>query len=258
MTVVMVGLVLAALASCDLLPDTAFPPGGGEKIDALPQYRLWWSLVEQCSFRRRRMDVEWYTTNGRLIQYDGALASGAFRSWPDRIALVFPQRGPTARHEMLHALLQQGGHPLDKFAGDCDGFVNFTPPETYGVSDEDALSATTMHADSVLTVTVSTVPAIPAVSQFGGFFAFVVTATNRTSRNVWVQTSTREPVYAQYADELGLRILQTPAPVSRVFFRPGQTRRVLIDAEIRRGGSYVLNAGYGRARAQPSTLVLRP
>lgn len=256
--VALTGLAVALLASCDLLPDSAFPPGGGEKIDELPQYRLWWSLVEQCSYRRRRMDVEWFTTNGRLIDYDGVLAAGAFRSWPDRIALVYPERGPTARHEMLHALLQQGGHPLDKFAGDCDGFVNFTPPEGYGVSDEESASAVTMPADSALTVTVSTVPTVPKRSLYGGSFVFVVTATNRTNRNVWVRTAAREPVYAQYVDELGLRILSVPAPISRVFFRAGQTRRVVIDAEIRRTGNYVLNAGYGRARAPVSTLVLQP
>ncbi|MBC8087463.1 MAG: hypothetical protein H7Z40_09360 [Phycisphaerae bacterium] len=136
--------------------------------------------------------------------------------------------------------------------------MNFTPPEGYGVSDEQAAIAITMPADSVLTVSVTTVPATPKLSLYGGSFVFVIAATNRTSRNVWVRTAAREPVYAQYADELGLRILNIPAPISRVFFRPGQTRRVVIDAEIRRTGNFVLNAGYGRARAPVSTLVLQP
>jgi hypothetical protein len=245
----LVGCGSVSLAFCNLLPDTAFPPGGGERIDPLPQYSLWWSLVEQCSLRRRRMDVEFYTTNGRLIDYRGVQAAGAFRSWPDRIALVYPQRGPTARHEMLHALLQQGGHPLDKFAGDCDGFVNFSPPEGYGATEEEKLSAVTMHADSVLEVSVATVPAVPQLSLYGGHFVFVITATNKSNRNVWIPTRQQEPIFAQYTDELGVRNLPVYAAVPRVFFRPGQTRRVIIDAEIRRTGSFVLSAGYGRAAA---------
>lgn len=244
------------LASCELLPDSAFPPGGGDRIDELPQYRLWWSLVEQCSFRRRRMDVKWYTTNGRLMDYEGQLAAGAFRSWPDRIALVYPDRGPTARHEMLHALLQEGGHPLEKFAGDCDGFVNFTAPEGYGGNDEELAAAITMNADSVLSVTMTTAPAVPRLSQFGGHFVFVITATNKTKRNVWVPTTFEDKVYARFTDSVGFRNLPVSLPPRRVFFRAGQTRRVVIDAQIRSTGNFVLNAGYGRAKAAPQTLVL--
>jgi hypothetical protein len=225
-------------------------------MSELPQYRLWWALVEQCSGRRRRMDVKWYTTNGRLLQYDDVLASGAFRPWPDRIALVYPDRGPTARHEMLHAMLQEKGHPLEKFAGDCDGFVNFTPPEGYGVSAEEQAAAVTMPADSVLTVTASTAPAIPRVSEYGGNFVYVITATNRTNRNVWVPSTDREPIYARYSDSLGLRNTPVFLNVPRMFFRPGQTRRVIIDAQIRKTGNYLLSAGYGRAKAVPTTLVL--
>lgn len=248
------GMTLAAGSACDLLPDSQFPPGGGQRINELPQYRLWWSLVEQCSLRRRRMDVTWYSTDGMLIKYDQVWALGAYRSWPDRIALAFPERGPTARHEMLHAILEQGGHPLEKFAGDCDGFVNFDPPDGYGGTEEEQRNAVQMRADSALLVSTTTVPAVPQLSQFGGHFAIILTVTNASKRNVWVPITL--PIFAQYTDSLGLLDANFNRPPSRVFFRAGQTRRVLLDAQIRKTGNYVLTASYGRARAKPVTLQL--
>lgn len=200
------------------------------------------------------MDVTWYSTDGLLIKYEDHWALGAYRQWPDRIALAYPDRGPTARHEMLHAILERGGHPLEKFAGDCDGFVNFDPPEGYGGTEEEQRTAVTMRADSALTVSAATVPAVPQLSQYGGHFAIILTVTNNSKRNVWVPIT--QPIFAQYTDSLGLLHANFNRTPTRVFFRAGQTRRVLLDAQIRKTGNYTLSASYGRARAKEVTLRL--
>ncbi|MEO7999877.1 MAG: hypothetical protein ABI852_20655 [Gemmatimonadaceae bacterium] len=245
------------LASCSLWPDGEFPPGGADRIDERPEYLMWWKLVESCAHVRRKMDVEWYSTNGRLIDYGDVVASGIYRPWPDRIALVDPKNGPVARHEMLHALLQEDGHPLDRFAGDCDGFVNFSPPDAYGISAKEMAEAATVRADSALTVSVTTYPEHPSLTEFGGKFVFVITATNRTGRSVWAATQTRT-VYAQYRDGGSFRYQSELLPFSNVFFRPGQSRLVIVDAAVFATGTFDVVAGYGRAQSISKKLIMQP
>lgn len=245
------------VTSCSLWPDGEFPPGGAERISERPEYLMWWKLVETCAHVRKKMEVEWYSTNGRYIDYGDVLARGVYRPWPDRIALVDPTNGAVARHEMLHALLQEDGHPLEKFAGECDGFVNFTPPDSYGTSAKELAEAVTVRADSALTVSVSTYPEKPSLTQFGGNFVFVVTATNRTGRPVWAATQTRT-VYAQYRDGGSFRYRAEILPFANVFFRPGQSRVVLIDATVFATGTFDVVAGYGRAQSTSKALTMQP
>jgi hypothetical protein len=222
-------------------------------MSALPQYLLWWKLVEECSHKRRSMDIQWFTTNGVLMNYESSTAVGAYRPWPDRIALAYPDNGPIVRHEMLHALLERDGHPLNQFAGSCNGFVNFEPPQDFGVSAAELASAATLPADSALTVSLSTFPAVPSLSLFGGHFVFVVTATNTLAHSVVIPHP--GAAYVQFADSAyayGAAYNTT----SRVFFRAGQSRRVIIDAHIAKAGAYLLQAAYAHAKSPLTTVVV--
>ena len=249
---------VALTGSCSLWPDGEFPPGGADRIAERPEYLMWWKLVEECSGRRRRMDVEWYSTNGRLIEHGDVWASGLFRPYPDRIALVDPSKGPVARHEMLHAILERDGHPLDAFAGACAGVVDFVVPPYYGVPAKEIGVAPVMRTDSALSIVVTTSPAVPSLSTYGGHYVFVAELTNRTGKYVRVTPGTDPSLFVQYADSVGVRrVNYRLTNDDYVYFAPGQTRRVILDATVYKTGSYDAIAGYGRARSPSVKLVLQ-
>lgn len=253
-------LCLAALAgSCELWPDGEFPPGGAERIAERPEYVLWWKLVEDCAGRRRRMNVQWYSTNGELIQSGDALAAGLFRPYPDRIALIDPSDGPVARHEMLHAILERDGHPLDFFAARCGGIVDFKPPANFGTSEADQATAVPTPIDSALRISIRTIPETPSQSLFGGKFVFVAEMTNRTNKYVRVTPGPDPELFVQYVDSVRVRrVASIVSPDRFLYFAPGQTRRVILDATVFNPGSYNAIAGYGRARSATTRLVLHP
>ncbi|MGV3710915.1 MAG: hypothetical protein ACO1Q7_18980 [Gemmatimonas sp.] len=248
----------AGLGACALWPDGPFPPKGGERIAERPEYLLWWKLVEDCSGRRRRMDVQWYSTNGQLIEHGDVLAAGLFRPYPDRIALVDPSNGPVARHEMLHAILERSGHPLPQYAGTCAGIVDFDGPIAYGLADVEIQSAVPMRSDSAVTLSVRTIPESPSQAAFGGKFVFLVEVKNRTNKYVMVDQFLNRNVTVQFADSSGLNMYsQRLSSHGLVYFAPGQTRRVIVDSKIGRTGPVNVTVSYGRARSDPVRVVFQ-
>lgn len=250
--------LLTATGACSLWPDGPFPPQGGERIAERPEYLLWWKLVEDCSGRRRRMDVQWYTTNGQIILHEDKQAAGLFRPYPDRIALVDPTNGHVARHEMLHAILERSGHPLLQFAGTCSGIVDFNGPVSYGLTEAETRSAVPMRSDSAVAVTVRTIPESPSLATFGGKYVFLVELTNKTDKFVMVDQFSNRIVTVQFSDSAGLHIFsQRVSPHSVLYLRPRQTRRVLVDSKVGRTGPVNLTVTYGRARSELTRVVFQ-
>lgn len=85
-------------------------------------YRTWFAQVESCSGRRGNFDgIEWSVREEPKIGRDGKPVVGHI-DFPNRIwlARAYLEHEGIVKHEMLHYLLQHGGHPAPPF-GVCTG-----------------------------------------------------------------------------------------------------------------------------------------
>jgi ABC-type sugar transport system substrate-binding protein len=117
-------LALAACAASD-----AFLPAGAVPFTPPPTYRLWWRAVEQCSGLTGRFEaVAWFVVpDGQPLLDPAARQVRALWVRQGNRVILQAQDTATARtpqHEMLHALLQQGGHPTEYFVTRCALGVN--------------------------------------------------------------------------------------------------------------------------------------
>jgi hypothetical protein len=142
--------------------------------------------------------ITWYVVpNTEVVPYPGLTDVEAYWALAgNRIVLAGNSAldGGGVRHEMLHALLRQGGHPRSAFLVACGGVVECNkeciadagPPPPF---DPSALHVT--ENDLELAITVA--PAHPSAAVDSGFFTLTVRATNPASVPVIVQLSGRGP-----------------------------------------------------------------
>ena len=249
--------ILPTVLGCADLTASPFPEDTLQPFTAPAKYALWWKQVEACSGRRGDLALmRWYRPrDGSPIFPLKENVSGYWWSEGNRIAVRNPDDGRVVRHEMLHALLHDGEHPLEMFAGKCDGIVAYEAPEGYGASPSERLTAVTVAAESALVVTVSTNPAIPSASSNGGAFALVVTATNRLSKPVWISVST-VLVGAYYdGEDFGTGVFTT---AKRILFLPGQSRRVYVDWESMESGLIRVWGTFCHVPSSVTTLSVEP
>ena len=120
-------LALCLIAACDFHPlasGDADPANPLERYatvefspDTLPYYREWWSDMERCSgLTGEFVAVRWFMLRDSLaltFQSAGRAAAATWVQESNAILLtqvrLFDQH--IVSHEMLHALLQQRGHP---------------------------------------------------------------------------------------------------------------------------------------------------
>ncbi len=94
------------------------------EVPTLELYSEWWRKTEECSGRAGDMSkVTFYAVdapNG-AIGLNKTLAHGWWVRQGNRIYLPANALGEEwlVRHEMLHALLQRGSHPTNKFVEAC-------------------------------------------------------------------------------------------------------------------------------------------
>ncbi|MBC7895821.1 MAG: hypothetical protein H7066_10415 [Cytophagaceae bacterium] len=90
-------------------------------------YRTWWKMVEACSGLRGAFDdVHWYRAS--VVELQEREGNGTLAYWEERgNRIVLSDNvvdfGRGVRHEMLHALVRQRGHPRELFAERCAGVV---------------------------------------------------------------------------------------------------------------------------------------
>ena len=234
--------------SCDLFSTAPDLPDSATPFAAAPVYAFWWSLVERCSGRTANLSgVNWFVAPEVYIRgrhYDGYW-------WQDGNRILLAEssvlRGPTVRHEMLHALLQDGDHPPEYFGSRCGGEVDCldciesdfgaTPAER-----EQAIDVT----PSVLQVSVDAAWPDPALGVDPGQLAIVVTARNPSSQPLWVRLPT--------SVTFGYQISGTEAHSARewtterrYFFRPGQERRMVSDVYLCGPGTYSVRGYFSEA-----------
>lgn len=248
----------AFVAACDRIVDPALPSTAASFTPPLV-YDKWWSMVESCSGVSRPLaNVAWVGIPGSTFQLKGQFVTGYWTAASNRIVLADSARldGSVVRHEMLHALIRQSGHPRSAFLEKCAGLVTCSREcvEDAGPASSDYVGYPAVSLDSIET-SIQILPNPPTLGVDGGVFSIVVSARNRTSHPVKLTLPLVNGVpVAPFSFEI--RGLGTPSPRIAGFldisdptvttFSAGETKRQYFDFNI---GSVVRNrtvapAGY--------------
>jgi len=110
--------ILGVMAACT---DMAAPIDG-VRLDITAEYRQWWGELEACSGLQGNIDnVRFYSVPSLSGGVVGRIWYGG--SPLIEIVSVNPQAwthvGWAVKHEMMHALLNRSGHPVEYFDGRC-------------------------------------------------------------------------------------------------------------------------------------------
>jgi hypothetical protein len=194
-------ILLCGAASCGLEVSSDFPPAAIPF--ATPQlYLAWWQIVEECSGKRRPLDaVRWYQVRPGELTIRGESAAGAWFVSGNRIVLSswVLREGGLVRHEMLHAILETGSHPAEYFERKCGAEVACSG----GCGER---------------------PVLPDGNVFVSTGEF---GESQCSIGVMIE-STDDPRWAKW--ECGWL---EPANDGRIYFAPGETRRLVFDFDVR-------------------------
>jgi hypothetical protein len=281
MTALRRSLLLLSLAACE--SPTALPPGA---VPFTPPavYRQWWALTEACSGLHGSFDaVQWYVLpNASTVQLDdGTVANAAWEGNGNRIILTGQldglYAGDLVRHEMLHALLQAGGHPRDAFIGRCGGIVVCTTGCDAGPAAAPAPDPNAIPVDPTalkIGVEVTTTPATSP--DWEPYVMMVVTARNPSTHpwQVLLPPSGDAGAPGSFSynlesktrgDEVWYDMRADAPEVTR--FAAGETKRFIFDFWVRSvtsrydvaPGTWTFRGAYGDVWApSPPTLTLVP
>jgi hypothetical protein len=266
--------ILALTGACVVLTEPAFPVDA-VRISAPARFAAWWKVTEACSgLTGDFASVGWYVVPSERVTVAGNQFDGY--TWTDGGARIVLARtmvteGELVRHEMLHVLLQRGGHPAAFFRERCGDIVACVP----GCSEEAGAYRQPTHADPIIDPTALTrgatiTPTSVSLSRDSGWMSIVVAARNDRPYPVWV----RLPPSPELGDDARERFwIESPAFGrygefdSREFFPfgPGQTRRIVIDKKAYvpgwsdiKVGHYTFTAGFSSARTGPISFEVVP
>ncbi|HZI29997.1 MAG TPA: hypothetical protein VFD64_17630 [Gemmatimonadaceae bacterium] len=218
-----------------------------------PEFRVWWEVLESCSGRREPFDaVKWFQTGELAIRGEAAL--GAWFSTGNRIALLGEDTffGPLVRHEMLHAIIQNGDHPSEYFESRCGDVVacGRDCPSAKVPSMPTRLSAADVELD------VQVFPRLPSLAGHKGRMSFLLSVRNMSDRNGYLLQQ-EHPFSQCPAGILASSVKNPDRYFLRCeyigglyglprFFAAGETRSVVIDVDVKN-----LGPGEGPFFAEP-------
>lgn len=184
-------IALTCIAGCRSLVDPRLPPNA-QLMAAPAVYSTWWAMTEACSGRSGALaSVRWYIVTGAAT-VPLAASDNIFGYWSkasNSIVLAGQSEfdGPSVRHEMLHALLQDGHHVRSAFVVGCGGTVDCGDQcIAEGGAPSLVDSSTVTIPPGGLQVGVDVTPSVPSESSNDGFFAVMVSATNPSDMPVRV------------------------------------------------------------------------
>jgi hypothetical protein len=263
------------LTFCDnpVATDPPLPPDA-EQFSPPAIYSTWWNMTQACSELTGSLGaVTWFKTSEALGNTGhGEPVVGYWSSVSNRIVLMnsFVLDGAAVRHEMLHALLRQAGHPRNQFLGKCAGTV---PCQEACVRDAGPFpqppeSPIHIGGDS-LDLAVSIDPTTPD-SANGGFFAITVVAHNRSAHwaTVTPSVSSTDTLRTFSFDVSGpngaVAGRDTYFDPSQRIFAPGETKRAVFDFRIGDGafvqqlpnGNYVARGGFSDYSSADNPFVI--
>ena len=268
-------LLLIATLGCE--PHLVDPPlpAAATRFDAPAVYSAWWNLTQACSGITAPLGaITWYVVPGEVVpppEADLQNVAGYWSKASNRIVLASAVKlnGEIVRHEMLHALSRQPGHPRDLFLGKCDGVVHCASECIKDGGPAPSIQLTARHIPpESLQVTVDVEPGTPSVVQNDGFFAVWVTATNARDEPVVVDLPIHSLATFFYAltrpDSSSVQVQQTLREPADLQFAARQRKQHLFDVRAAAGtlpsfppGSYTAIGWFGVASAQKS-FVLNP
>lgn len=266
-------LLTLALSGCDFITDPAFP-GEAEPFSPPAVYKTWWEMTKSCAGLSLPFeDIQWFVIpESNHFIFGGDAAGGAW--FRDRKAIVLVSdgilEGQLVRHEMLHALLQDGGHPRAEFLNLCAGVVSCVGTCIRDAGPAPQVRSSIPHVSpNFLELAVSVQPATPRVSILDGYFNVTVRARNPAATAVLVDLppsgdagSPASFSYRLFGPRGGFFYSHRAEDVSVRLFQPGETKIMVYDffagGEIRDGrlptGEYSLEVAYGD-RWLPRTLI---
>ena len=271
---VLVGSV--GINSCDRLVDPPLPEDA-EVFTPPAVFATWWQMTEACSGLTGSLSaVTWYKTNEVLR--DPRTGDGLVGYWSapgNRIVMssLFIRDGAAVRHEMLHALIRQPGHPRSQFLGKCGGTVScasacVADAGAYPIPPETPISVGSESID----ITVDIVPQNPTSAQDDGFFTITVAVRNLSPHWATIAPLSSGPgdfetfrfeVSGPSGGMTGAEIGEDP---SQKIFAPGETKRHVFDFVIGDdafgrqlpAGDYVVRGGYSPYWSQQRAFSVGP
>ena len=252
-------LLLFLLGACGEPTAPAYPAAARPLAHRPIQYATWWSMTEACSGLQGNLDaVSWYavpedTLGGFAL--DGSEYDGYWVRAGDRIYLASNavNRGSVVRHEMLHALLQNGGHPVEYFVTRCGALAPCGSACGLHEADRGVPADARQIPTESLAVNISLAPAgAPAESIDSGWVTITVTATNARPEPVWVAA---DPSW-------GYVFAKTPGTYAgasdpRWAFLAGESRSLAFDVQLPANWTPgTLWGTFGHAFSAPRVVVL--
>ena len=266
-------VALCAAAACDWAG--AFLPADAERLDPPAVFARWWAMTEACSGRTGDLnDVRWYRVPGSTVEVDGRKVAGFWGSRGNRIVLPDERidEGDVVRHEMLHALLQQAGHPREDFLEKCAPLVacagtcvSDAGPWRAPVADYQVVSPEGLVVDSRAEL-------LAREADGQRWVAVWITVRNPGTRAVRISATGEpgRPPSTFAIDVRGptgtLRSNDFADDMSSLFFRANETRTRLFELRVASTltgtrippGVHLLAGGYARRWSTYDTVVVAP
>lgn len=270
-------LSVSGITACDRLVDPPLPVDA-RQISPPAVYSTWWDMTRACSGLPGPLSaISWYVSDEALRDpKTGETLLAYWSAASNRVVInsLYVREGSIVRHEMLHALLRNGGHPRRQFLGNCAGTVVCEGGcvEEAGPFPQPPEKPISVTGDS-LEITVALAPVKPTTAHDGGFFAMTVSARNRTRRWVTVIPGLQSSgmVRSFFFDVAGPKGGLTggnsvASDPSDWIFAPGETKKTIFDFAIGNSlgsrqlppGEYTIRGGYDDYWTPPAIVTIGP
>jgi hypothetical protein len=218
-------------------------PADAEQFAPPVVYTTWWNMTRACSGLSGSLGaVTWLKTSQVLHDpKTGEIIIGYWTSGNNRIVMTANAvlDGGAVRHEMLHALVQKGGHPRDQFLGKCAGTVRCEGACILDAGPYPPPPQTPVHisADG-MNLSLAIDPQNPGGGANGGFFTITVTARNPTANWATVlplfpdDDTTRTFSFAVHGAAASFSGEEMAFDPSERIFAPGETKRWVFDFRV--------------------------
>ena len=235
-------LVCLAATGCRLFGESDFP-AAAVQFAPPAYYQTWWQVVEECAGKRTPFDaISWFSVGAGQLVVRGGNAAGAWFVDGNRIVMVhgWQSLGNVVRHEMLHAIIRDGGHTKEYFHRKCADVVACGRD---CVTQERLPGAQEVSID-VLEVDASLYPDAPSLIGQDGKATVVVRVRNPANGNVVVPVEKFTEAECAIGFQISMTSESLPSNLAcgylpnvandaRVYFGPGETVSLLFETNLR-------------------------
>ena len=265
-------MLLGSVAACGWMAVSL--PANAERMAPPAVFERWWRMTETCSGRSGSFSaVQWFRVPGASVIVNGEEAGAYWSSFTNRIVLPTEllDDGHVVRHEMLHAVLAQRGHPRAEFLDSCapivvcqGGCANYEgawrpPVPDYLVLPPDSLAVT------------SSAELLPREGDGDRWVSLRVTARNPRGTAVLVAAPGDPTTPGTFGFDVhgalgGIQGGDVATDSSTLFFLPFESKsrlfefRVASELDGRRipAGTHLLRGDYARQRTTYDTVLVMP